>query len=180
MNNNMWWLKTILSANSLAGLRGTLVLVVQRMGFKFFLLCSCLPQLDGWQEIRVENCPAAWLEYSSERKFAGTSDPMHRAALRETTPLLWRDWQGHYPDYFSAARKYGLVTGVTHPVHGPVGDRTSVSFIKGVGGFQAEREILAELPECQLVASYAHRAVARILESTDLSSAAAPQRRRPS
>ena len=176
MNNSIWWLKTVLSANSLVRLRESLVMIVQRMGFKFFLLCTCCPQLDGFEEVRVDNCPPAWLERSSERKCAGALDPLHRRALQEETPVLWRDWIEHYPDYFVAARKFGLITGVTHPVHGPLGNRSSMSFIKGVGGIQAEREILMSLAECQLVACYAHRAVARIVENgLDASTSARPQ-----
>jgi len=79
--------------------------------------------------------------------------------------LLWRDWVSHYPDYFARARKFGLVTGVTHPVHGSTEDRSSISFIKGVGGVQAEREILAALSECQLIACYVHGTVGHLIEN---------------
>jgi len=175
MIGSTWWLRAILSANSLAGLRQSLLVSGQRLGFKFFMLCSCGPQLDGLQEIRLDNCPATWLEYRSQRKLVGTLDPMHRRALQETAPVLWREYSAHYPDYFSAARKFGLMTGVTHPVHGPVGDRTSISFIKGIGGIQAEREIVAALAECQLVACYAHRAIGRIIEKSPEASTASPQ-----
>jgi len=56
------------------------------------------------------------------------------------------------------------MTGATHPVHGPNGERSSIGFIKGVGGVQAEREILATLSECHLIACYVHRSVAHILK----------------
>jgi DNA-binding CsgD family transcriptional regulator len=176
MNSGTWWLRSILSASSFASLRESLLMVVQRTGFKFFILCNCGPQLDGLQEIRLDNCPSGWLESRSERKFSGTLDPLHRLALQGTTPILWRDTVTHYPEYFCAARKFGLVTGVTHPVHGPVGARTSISFIKGVGGIQAEREILSSLPECQLITSYAHRVVDLILQKRpETRSAATPE-----
>jgi DNA-binding CsgD family transcriptional regulator len=90
---------------------------------------------------------------------------MHRLALQETTPVLWRDKLAHHPEYFAAARRFGLITGVTHPVRGPLGDRSSMTFIKGVGGMQAEREILSGLSECQLIACYAHRALVGIVEN---------------
>ena len=79
--------------------------------------------------------------------------------------MLWRDWVSHYPNYFAAARKFGLVTGVTHSVYGPLGDHSSISFMKGVGGIEAEREIVTALSECQLIACYAHRRVARAIEN---------------
>src|SRR5215831_12663026 len=86
MNGGTWGLRTILSANSLAALRQSLLVIVQRLGFKFFVLCSCGPQLDGAPEIRLDNCPVAWLEYRSQRRLEGILDPMHRLALQETTP----------------------------------------------------------------------------------------------
>src|SRR5262249_45627569 len=153
------------------GMRGLLLTIVQRLGFKFFVLCSCGPQLDGIQEIHLDNCPA-WQDYRSQRKLGGNLDPMHRLALHQTTPVLWRESFTHYPDYFGAARKFGLITGVTHPVHGAAGNRTSISFIKGVGGIHAEREILAALAECQLIACYAHQAIGRILETQPSSASA--------
>ena len=161
-SNGAWWLKRILSASSLSDLRESMVWIVQRMGFRYFVFRGRYPHLlsDG-HEIRLDNCPAGWLDYFSE----AAPDPMHHSAIQEATPLLWRDWVSHYPDYFSAARKLGLVTGVTHPVHGPAEDRSSISFIKGVGGIQAEREILTVLSECQLIACYVHGTVGRLIEN---------------
>lgn len=48
-------------------------------------------------------------------------------------------------------------------MHGSNGAHSSLSLIKGVGGEPVEREILAALPECQLLACYVHDAAARIL-----------------
>src|SRR2546425_9371958 len=166
ISSGTWWVKRILSASSLSDLRESMILIVQRMGFQYFVFRGRYPHLlSDNQETRLENCPAGWLDYCSERGSAAAPDPMHHRAMQEATPLLWRDWVPRYPDYFAAARKLGLVTGVTHPVHGPTDDRSSITFIKGVGGIQAEREILATLSECQLIACYAHRKVAQLIES---------------
>ncbi len=171
-----WWLTRILSANSLAGLRESLTIVVQKIGFRYFVFRGRYPQMrNGHHEIRLDNCPTGWFDYCSEHGFTTAPDPMHHLATQEATPVLWRDWVSHYPDYFAAARKFGLVTGVTHPVHGPVGDRSSISFIKGVGGIEAEREILTALSECQLIACYSHRAIAHAIENAlDSENPAAP------
>jgi DNA-binding CsgD family transcriptional regulator len=115
--------------------------------------------------MRLDNCPAGWFDYCSEHGFAAASDPIHHRAMQEATPVLWRDWVSHYPTYFAAARKFGLVTGVTHAVYGPLGDQSSLSFMKGVGGIEAERDIATSLSECQLIACYAHRTVARVIEN---------------
>jgi DNA-binding CsgD family transcriptional regulator len=143
-------------------------MIVQRIGFQYFVFRGRYPQTrSGQHEIRLDNCPAGWFDYCSEHGFATASDPIHQRAMQEATPVLWRDWFSHYPNYFAGARKFGLVTGVTHAVYGPLGDRGSISFMKGVGGIEAEREIAAALSECQLIACYAHRAVARALNGFD-------------
>lgn len=140
-------------------------MIVQRIGFRYFVFRGRYPQIrSGHHEIRLDDCPAGWFEYGSEHG-ATAPDPMHHRAMQEATPVLWRDWVSHYPNYFAAARKFGLVTGVTHAVFGPLGDHSSISFMKGVGGIEAEREIVTALSECQLIACYAHRTVARAIEN---------------
>jgi DNA-binding CsgD family transcriptional regulator len=165
MSSGAWWRTRILSANSLADLRDSLAMIVQRIGFRYFVFRGRYPQIrNGHHEIRLDNCPAGWFDYCSEHGVT-TTDPMHHRAMQEATPVLWRDWVSHYPSYFAAARKFGLVTGVTHVVYGPLGDHSSLSFMKGVGGIEAEREIATALSECQLIACYAHRGVARAIQN---------------
>jgi len=165
MSSGAWWRTRIASANSLTDLRESLAMIVQRIGFRYFVFRCRYPQIrSGHHEIRLDNCPAGWFDYCSEHGFAAASDPMHHRAMQDATPVLWHDWVSHYPNYFAAARKFGLVTGVTHAVYGPLGDRSSISFMKGVGGIEAEREIVTALSECQLIACYAHRRVARAIE----------------
>src|SRR6267143_957786 len=142
ISSGAWWRTRVLSANSPADLRESLAMIVQRIGFRYFAFCGRYPQLlDGHKEIRLDTCPAGWSEYCSEHGFATAPDPMHQRALQETIPVLWRDWMSHYPDFFAAARKFGLITGVTHYVRGPFGGRSPQSSIKGVGESEAEREI---------------------------------------
>jgi DNA-binding CsgD family transcriptional regulator len=166
MSSGAWWRTRILSANSLADLRESLAIIVQRIGFRHFVFRGRYPRTrSGHHEIRLDNCPAGWFDYCSEHGFAAASDPIHHRAMQEATPVLWRDWVSHYPTYFAAARKFGLVSGVTHAVYGPLGDQSSLSFMKGIGGIEAEREIVTALSECQLIACYAHRTVARVIEN---------------
>src|SRR6266851_5424539 len=176
ISSGAWWRTRILSANSLADLRESLVIIVQRIGFRYFVFRGLYPQIrSARHEIRLDNCPAGWFDHCSEHGIATAPDPMHHRAMQETTPVLWCDWVSHYPTYFAAARKFGLVTGVTHAVYGPLGDQSSISFMKGVGGIEAEREIVTALSECQLIACYAHRRVARAIENgSDTENPAAP------
>jgi len=164
MNNSTgrWWLRGILSANSLAGLQELIAIVTQRNGFRYFVFRGRYPQvLKDEREVRLDNCPRGLFDAGD----GAPPDPMHHRAMQDATPILWHEWTSHYPSFFSKARECGLITGTTHPVYGPVGDRSSISFIKGVGGLNAEREIQAALPECQLITCYVHRAVARVVEN---------------
>ncbi|HMH16541.1 MAG TPA: LuxR family transcriptional regulator [Burkholderiales bacterium] len=166
ISSGAWWRTRILSAHSLADLRESLTMIAQRIGFRHFVFRGRYSKIrSGHNEIRLDNCPAGWFDYCSEHGFATAPDPMHHRAMQEATPVLWRDWISHYPAYFAAARKFGLITGVTHAVYGPLGDQSSISFMKGVGGIEAEREIVSALSECQLIACYAHQMVARAAEN---------------
>src|SRR5712691_11557979 len=164
VSSGAWWRTRILATNSVADLRESLAMIVQGIGFRYFVFRGRYPQIRrGHHEIRLDNCPAGWFDYCSEHGFAAASDPMYHRAMQEATPVLWHDWISHYPSYFAGARKFGLLTGVTHVVYGPLGDHSSLSFMKGVGGIAAEREIVAALSECQLIACYAHRGVAHAI-----------------
>ena len=107
ISNGAWWRTRILSASSLADLGESLAIIVQRIGFRYFVFRGRYPQTrSGQHEVRLDNCPAGWFDYCSEHGFATATDPIHQRAMQEATPVLWRDWFSHYPNYFAAARKF--------------------------------------------------------------------------
>src|SRR5882724_8221259 len=88
-SGSTWWRTRILSANSLADLRESLSMIVQRIGFRYVVFRGRYPQIcSGHHEIRLDNCPEGWFEYCSEHGFATAADPMHHRAMQEATPAL--------------------------------------------------------------------------------------------
>jgi len=157
------WLKPVLLASSLTELSPAIAATIGLLGFRYFIYRGRFPQRrSGAQEVRFDNCPEAWHARYGEDGWDGVSNPVRLRALQEIAPILWR--QVRHCDLFAEARKLGCVTGVTHPVHGPGGQWSAISFIKDYGGPQAEREIEIALTKCHLLTTYVHDSVARIVK----------------
>jgi len=160
-----WWFKRIIVAGSLAQLKESFEAIIEQVGFRYFIYRGRFPRLrSGSHEISLDNCPPDWSAYYKESGLDAGTDPLRQRALREVAPILWREVAPRHPKLFAKARELGLVTGVTHPVHGPDGQWSSVSFIKNRGSPQAEREIQIALANCQLLTNYFHETVARIIK----------------
>lgn len=173
-NHVATWLDTLGAANSLIALKSLLDSAVHQLGFRHFIYRGHVPGLPaGAGDIQIDTAPVAWHDYRRQPRIGSDWDPLHVRALRTVTPVLWCKVRPSNPFYFDKARELGLATGVTQPIHGPRGDWSSISFIKDRGGLRSERDVLAALPQCQLLTSLAHDAVQRIVarrldSSTDL------------
>lgn len=160
------WLKRILTVSTLAGLRESLGTIVDGLGFRYFDYRGRFPQIQtGRYEIRIDNCPAGWRKYCTELCSEAKSDPLRRRILQQVTPVFWRDFVQLHPDLYATARKFGLATGVTVPIHGPDGQWSALSFIKERDGSESEAEISEALPRCQLLSCFVHEAAARVIRN---------------
>ena len=159
------WLDRVPRATSLPTLKNTIDAVIHQLGFQYFVYRGLFPNLHGApDEIRIDTSPPAWRDHCLRCGIDSNWDPMHHRALQEVTPILWCTVRERHSAFFDDARRFGIATGVTQPLHGPGGQWSSISFIKDRGGRTAERDILAALPECQLLTSFVHDAAARILK----------------
>jgi LuxR family quorum-sensing system transcriptional regulator CciR len=74
--------------------------------------------------VRLTNYASDWIEQSLEKRFF-TDDPVHAASARMVRPFLWEEIPGCLDmtdpqrDIIARARRYGLVEGLTIPVHQP-------------------------------------------------------------
>jgi LuxR family transcriptional activator of bioluminescence operon len=158
------WVKRIPFAISIAGLKEIIEVAIDQLGFRYFLYRGYFPYLrTGLHEILLHNCPEEWSKFRPEYEL--DTDPLRRRARQAITPILWHELVPYEPAWIARARKFGLATGVTQPVHGPGGQLGSFSFIKNRGGSQAEREIWAALAKCQLMTGFVHEAVERITKN---------------
>jgi len=158
------WLRTIQISASFAELKQSVRLTTEQLGFQHFLYRARFPDLRiKIHEFHLGNCPNGW-----QRDTVGGDvafDPLYRRALREVTPIYWRELVPYEPEWIARARRYGLATGVTIPVHGPDGRWSSLSLVKNHGGAGVERYIRAALSRCQLLAVFVHDVADRILKN---------------
>jgi DNA-binding CsgD family transcriptional regulator len=158
------WLGTVLAATSLVALKAAMNSAIGHLGFRYFIYRGHFPDSpSGSHDIQLDSTPAPWRELCSNYGMDFNWDPLHSRALREVTPILWSNVKTLHPALFGRARRLGVGTGVTQPLHGPGGQWSAVSFIKDRAGLRAERAILAALPQCQLLTTFTHDAVSRII-----------------
>src|SRR5438067_9536910 len=142
---------------SFAQLRTAVEANVARFGFRFFIYHGCFPRTRaGNNDIFFDNCPEGWSAFYRERRFGAADQLLPLLGPDDVTPTLWCQIAPRAPGFFDKAREFGLVTGSIHPVHGPRGEWSSMSFIKDRDGVRAESEIECALARCQLLAGYVH------------------------
>ncbi len=159
------WFDQMLAANSLAGLDAIIGVFGERLGFRHYVYRGRFPALQGDQpDICIDGFPPAWRSYHVEQGFDAHSHPIRRRALSSVTPILWHEFLPGYPQFYRDTRKFGLVTGITCPLHAPRGEWSSISFGTGRAGPVAEGHIYDALAECHLFVCFIHEASKRILE----------------
>lgn len=158
------WLRTIQVSASFAELKHSVGFATERLGFQCFLYCGRFPNPHTKvHEFHLKNCPEEWVRDAVSSDAA--TDPLHRRALREVTPIFWHELVPYEPTWIARARKFGLATGVTLPVHGPDGRWSSLSLMKNRGGAGAERDIRAAIGKCHLLAAFIHEVTDRIMRN---------------
>jgi len=137
----------------------------ESLAFCHYVYRGRFPGLQRDQaEICIDGFPPAWRRYHAEQGMDAVSHPIRRRALNSVTPILWHEFLPGYPQFHRDTRKFGLVTGITCPMHGPRGEWSSISFGTGRAGPVAERHTYDALAECHLLVCFVHEAAKRILE----------------
>jgi DNA-binding CsgD family transcriptional regulator len=153
----------ILAAHTLVTLEQSLSRSARRLGYRYFMYRGWFARARAEErDVYFDDCPPGWRDHYA-RHARSRSDPLQLQAVRGSRPILWSGAARLSPQFFAKARDFGLVTGSTHPVHGPGGQWSSVSFVCDRDGHDVEQHIAATLGSCQLLAIYAHDAVSRIM-----------------
>jgi DNA-binding CsgD family transcriptional regulator len=153
----------ILAAHTLGALEQALARSVRRLGYRYHMY-------RGWfarsrvdeRDVYFDDCPPGWRDYYA-RHVHNRCDPLHLQALQGSRPIPWARVSHLSPQFFAKARDFGLVTGSTHPVHGPGTQWSSLSFICDRDGQDVEQHLAATVASCQLLAIDVHDAIARIM-----------------
>lgn len=152
-----------LCAPSLAALERSLAQCSRRLGYRYFMYRGWFGRArDGEREVVLDESPPGWREYYA-RHVHNRCDPLHLHTVQGSRPVVWARIAARSPQFFARARDFGLMTGSTHPVHGPGAQWSSVSFACDRDGREIDRHVEATLASCQLLATYAHDAVARLV-----------------
>lgn len=153
----------VLGAPSLATLEHSLAQCSRRLGYRYFMYRGWFGRARGGErEVYFDDCPPGWRDYYSGHVH-NRRDPLHLHAVQGSRPIVWAHIAARSPQFFARARDFGLMTGSTHPVHGPGAQWSSVSFVCDRDGRETDRQVRATLASCQLLATYAHDAVARLV-----------------
>jgi LuxR family transcriptional activator of bioluminescence operon len=159
------WFDEVLAANSLAGLDAIIERFGVRLGLRHYVYRARFPSLQRDQaEICIDGFPPAWRSYCAGQGLDARSHPVRRHALNSVKPILWHEFLPGYPQFYGDTRKFGLVTGLTCPLHAPRGEWSAISFGTARAGPVAERHTYAALAESQLLVCFVHEATKRILE----------------
>jgi len=112
-------------AEDLSDLRDLLQVEVQRLGFRYFALCSHVnPARPPKGAIILHNYPVAWERHFRANNYA-RRDPVFLRAREQTLAFSWTDpeflagIEDDQRQIMTEAAEHGLIHGVTIPLHGP-------------------------------------------------------------
>ena len=163
---DQWFRHVLDTATSLGGLRSTIALAVEELGFRYFVVRTRsfvhTRVLRRSGDILLSNAPLSTRDLDRELKRYPRFRDLTRSQLSVAAPTLWRDLAEVEPVLMARLSSHGMMTGCTHVVHGHERDWSLVTFIMGEAGAAVERRIDAALPLCQLFACHVHDAIARV------------------
>jgi len=158
------------AAASLPELERSLVALIAAQEIKYYLFQGSFSSdsPDGMQsgpDVVLANAPAGWKEFCSGHAPEGEISPFASNMMRNAMPVPWRELTLGSPRFFEKALTFGLVTGITHIVHGAGRSWSLMSYMWDVAGDETEARIDESIPMGLMLASYAHNAVQRILRA---------------
>jgi LuxR family transcriptional regulator, quorum-sensing system regulator LasR len=122
------WFRALCLLGRRCGFDQTLFAVIPRPGMRF---------TDAYLH---SNYASGWRQIYDERAFVRI-DPTVLHCLRQTTPLIWSEsaFAGQsQKELYEEARRHGLATGISLPIHGP---KQEVGMLSFVCGGQSRREL---------------------------------------
>jgi DNA-binding CsgD family transcriptional regulator len=163
-------MKDVLDASaSLAELERSLAALIAMQGIQYYSFqgrfTPASPDgLPNGPDVTLANAPAGWKDFYSGSALADDS-PFAAHLKTGSAPVPWQELKSNSAGFFDKASSFGLVSGVTHIVHGAGGARSLMSYMWGTAGDDIEARIDASIAMGQLLACYTHDAVQRLVRS---------------
>jgi DNA-binding CsgD family transcriptional regulator len=159
-------LNQLLECNSPDDLQFRADQLVQRLGFANWVYTSS--NSSSRDPYLFDQYPADWMTHYSNMRYFGI-DPVVAHCRQRTTPCLWSTTtptlHGEMrTPYFREAADFGLRAGIGVPIHGPGGHWGMVS-VAQENEIQS-RDVLRNLPELHLLATFMHEAGQRLFART--------------
>jgi DNA-binding CsgD family transcriptional regulator len=158
------------NAGSVEEVHGLCSELCDRAGFDFFIYGAVLPvSLVRPQTLIISGYPSDWWGHYQDRGYF-TIDPVVRhTTSSHTVPLVWNDIDPEsnphadlVREFMSEAADFGLVSGVSFPVHGQQGETAILSLASREYHVRACARIVRVMPIGQLLAGYIHEAALRV------------------
>ncbi|MBV1686416.1 autoinducer binding domain-containing protein [Novosphingobium sp. G106] len=129
------YLEEMRGAVKIADLEATMMEITRQLGFEQFALGHHvdLTRPPG-NAVRLTNYAPDWIEQSLEKRFFA-DDPVHAASAKMVRPFRWDeipnclDMTDPHRNIIERARRYGLIEGLTIPVHQPGEYNGTCSFV---------------------------------------------------
>ncbi len=124
--------------------------------------------------IFISGYPKEWRDHYTANNYMAL-DPTVQYCSQNITPLSWggvgelERESREVERFMSEARDFGIVSGVSFPVHTAQGDFAMLSLASEESQHKAQKRIQLILPLGQLFTAYLHEAVRRVFDSDVLS-----------
>jgi DNA-binding CsgD family transcriptional regulator len=161
---------SLAAADSVADLHEVACRICESCDLDHFLYATSVPvSFIAPKIIFISGYPQPWREHYNASGYASIDPTVHHS-LHSVTPLSWTELaplEAANPQVrtlMAESRDFGLVHGVTIPLHGSRGELAMLNFASSNPGPQQRESLEENLPSLHLLTTYFHENVRRVLD----------------
>lgn len=120
-------------------------------------------------QFSINGCLEAWRQHYMNKDYASI-DPIVRYCANHVIPIIWNDQLFNTPEareVYREAREFGLMSGITFPIHGPGVKVSFLSLVSAHHDSVISANISSLFANGQLLACYVHEAWQRLRTSAE-------------
>ncbi|HAD03951.1 MAG: hypothetical protein A2091_12445 [Desulfuromonadales bacterium GWD2_61_12] len=163
-------IESLSTADSVATLHDVACRICESCDLDNFLYATSVPvSFVAPKIIFISGYPQPWRDHYNTLGYASIDPTVHHS-LHSVTPLPWAEivpQEGADPrirSMMKESRDFGLVHGVTIPLHGSRGELAMLNFASSNSSPLQREKIEEHLPTLHLLTTYFHENVRRVLE----------------
>jgi len=169
--------ESLLSCNTVEDLHAKTSLITERMGFDHFLYGVQLQMESSppWHFV-LSGYPDEWIQRYMDASYQKVDPVVHHCA-QKVIPIFWDDFsalQVAPKNMMNEAKDFGLVSGLSFPLRG-LGSDFGLFSVSSTNKIKARQEVAHTVSSMQLLATYLHQSVLRIVLSPGMVSADNPR-----